>query len=123
MQFSGTVERHTGRGTDIGYPTANIALPEGVEHGIYAAWVQHNDTVYRGAVFCGVAEMFSETEAKAEVHILDFNKDISGEVVKVELVKKIRDVESYSSEQELIVQIEQDIKDIETCLQESQPTE
>lgn len=89
-------------------------MPEGV----YAAHVWIEGKRYKSAVFCGVAEMFHETEPKLEAHVLDFFGDLTNQEITVELLQKIRETRAFATPEELIDQIELDIKTIRACLQE-----
>ena len=55
------------------------------------------------------AKTFGEEDYKLESYILDFDRDIYGKEVKVELYKKLRDNEKYENERELIEQIKKDV--------------
>ena len=52
-------------------------------------------------------------EPVAEVHIIDFQGDLYGKKIKIEIIKKIRDEQKFASLEELKLQIN---KDIEECL-------
>lgn len=115
---TGRVEHHSGRGTQLGYPTANIALTADIPHGVYAGFVLIAEQRYQAAVFCGVAEMFGETEPQLEAYILDFSGDLTNVEITIELVSKIRDNQKFSSQAHLVEQIKADIITIRACLQE-----
>lgn len=115
---TGVVQPHQGRGTQLGYPTANINLDQSVPEGIYAALVYIQSHIYEGAAFIGVAQTFDESTICLEVHILDFNQDIYGHIITVELIKKIRDNQKFSTIEELKTAIKQDISHVRQCLQE-----
>ncbi len=116
-KVTGVVEHGAGRGTGLGYPTANVRLSETLPTGIYAGYVYYNAQRYPAAIFYGAAETFNDPVVQLEVHILDFSMNIYGKVITVEIHKKIRESKKYTSTEELIQAIEQDIKDTRICLQ------
>lgn len=116
-KFSGVVEQGAGRGTVLGYPTANISVSEIIPTGIYAGYVIYDTQCYPAAIFCGSAETFNDTVPKIEAYILDFSEDLYKKTITVELYKKIRDSKKFETTEQLVRAIEQDIKDIRICLQ------
>lgn len=110
--FQGKVCHGKHLGKKLGYPTANIQLETNIPEGIYISIIQiqdSNNISYPSVTFIGAAEMFGETEKKAEVYIFDFKKDIYNLSVNVKLLKKIRDNQRFSSEKALVEQIEKDV--------------
>ncbi len=111
--IKGTVVTGTHRGTNIlGCPTANIEtgwelIPQ---NGVYVVKAIVNNHGYDAVANIGLNPTFGGHELKIEVHILDFNKNIVGEYVKVEFIHKIRDEERFSSAEELKQKILNDIK-------------
>ena len=77
------------RGRELGFPTANIASDGAMlpPHGVYAAWVTGSDeTRRRGIVNIGVRPTFKDGDAPmVEVHLLDFEGDLYGQHLCVEL--------------------------------------
>lgn len=105
------VIRGKGRGKLMGFPTANMKLEKGFEipEGIYVAKVLINKKEYLAATFIGSAKTFSETEKLAESYILNFNEEIYGKEIRINLFKKIRDNIKFSSSEELVLQIRRDV--------------
>jgi len=115
-RFSGRVTRGSGDGTKIGFPTANI-LPNidisGLKFGVYACDIYIEKKPYKGVAHYGPRAVFGETKPQFEVHILDFDEDIYGELVEVNLGEYIRDTMKFDSLDELKNQISEDIKFID----------
>jgi riboflavin kinase / FMN adenylyltransferase len=109
--FWGKVRHGKHLGKKFGYPTANVYLHKDIPEGIYISTVkvQNDQRIYPSVTFIGAAEMFGETEKKAEVHIFDFKKTIYDSFVTVRLLKKIRNNQRFASEKALIDQIEKDV--------------
>ncbi len=108
----GEVIHGHGRGSKkLGFPTANIR-PTGElipKPGIYAVWVLCGDQRYPGVVNLGWNPTFQDQKFSVEVHILDFHRDIYGELLGLEFVERLRDERAFTGPEELIAQIKKDI--------------
>lgn len=111
-EFVGKVLKNSGRGEELGFRTANLEVDEHAEEGVFAGSVELEGKIYKAAVFIGKPETFGDNHKRLEVHILDFNKDIVGKVIKVTIFKKIRENKKFDSKEELNKQIKNDIKEI-----------
>ena len=119
---SGVVARGFGRGRELGFPTANLDLSHGPElpsNGIYAAWAHVSDGRYMAAVSIGVNPTFEEKKQAVEAYLLDFDKDIYGQSIELELVKKLRDEVQYEGIGPLIAQIQRDVDQTRVLLESS----
>ena len=114
--FSGPVIRGFGRGSkQLGFPTANIdpstwdiKIKEN-EYGVYCGFCSLRNDPKRYCVFSiGKNFTFGEVKPTFEVHILDFDEDIYGVNITVDVLHYIRPMISFKSVQELIAQITQD---------------
>jgi riboflavin kinase/FMN adenylyltransferase len=105
-------------GRQIGFKTANLIYPDNlinVGRGVYKVSVEYNGEMYKGIANYGLRPTVSQNEQCAlEVHILDFDKEIYGEKIKVRFLKKIRDEKKFNSLDELKYQIEKDISSAAT---------
>lgn len=110
MKIQGIVKKNIGRGRSLGFPTANLELTEKIADGIYLAWTKVEAKIHPSLVFIGAAETFGEKARKAEIYILDFDKDIYGQKVEAELLKKLRDSHKFATQEELIAQMREDEK-------------
>ena len=96
------------RGGTLGYPTANIAMdPELVcpAYGIYAG----SALEHRAAVSIGTNPHYGGTERRIEPYLLDFDGDLYGKRLVVELWERLRDERVFETEQALIDQIALDV--------------
>ena len=113
-EVPGMVVHGDKRGRTIGFPTANIQAVEGSFiplTGVYAVKMLVQNKWYDGVCNVGYKPTFKDPENKQltiEVHILDFNKSIYGEEVKVGWYKRIRSEKKFNGIDELKAQIEQD---------------
>jgi riboflavin kinase / FMN adenylyltransferase len=108
-ELDGTVVAGDQRGGTLGYPTANLALDAELacpRHGIYAgAALGH-----RAAVSIGTNPHYGGTERRIEPYLLDFQGDLYGRRLVVELWQRLRDEAVFESEDELIAQIGRDVE-------------
>jgi riboflavin kinase / FMN adenylyltransferase len=108
-ELDGIVVSGDQRGGTLGYPTANLAVEPGLlvpRYGIYAgAALDH-----RAAVSIGTNPHYGGEERRIEPHLLDFEGDLYGRRLVVELWERLRDEQVFGSEQELIDQIARDVE-------------
>lgn len=122
-EVRGVVEPGDKRGRDLGFPTANVALPAEIQlpaDGIYAGWFERGDgTVLATAMNLGHRPTFydrPEGLALLECHLLDFSGDIYGEDVKVRFVKRLRGEERFDSVDALVAQMGIDVDQVRDIL-------
>lgn len=111
-QIRGVVTSGRNRGGRLlGFPTANIILNDELcpKNGVYAVSVECMDKTYQGVANIGYSPTFDDHVFSVEVHILDFNKDIYGQKIRVDFVQRIRDEIKFSNISELADQIRKDI--------------
>jgi riboflavin kinase/FMN adenylyltransferase len=107
-EVEGTVVPGFQRGGTLGYPTANLAVPFDLlvpAYGIYAGAARG----HRAAISIGVNPHYGGDERKIEPFLLDFEGDLYGERLLVELWQRLRDEQAFASEDELVEQIARDV--------------
>jgi len=111
--IKGKVVLGDGRGKTIGFPTANIDVPEHKQlpaNGIYLIKASFNNRRLLGLANIGTRPTFTDDkEVVLEVYLFDFNEDIYGEVLKIEFLDFLRQEEKFDSADSLLFQIEKDI--------------
>ncbi|HJU36273.1 MAG TPA: riboflavin biosynthesis protein RibF [Gaiellaceae bacterium] len=108
-EVEGVVVRGDGRGRELGFPTANLDVPTGLlvpPDGVYAGWTRDR----RAAVSIGTNPHFGGVERRVEAHLLDFDDDLYGERLVVELWSPIREQRRFGSLEELVVAIGEDVE-------------
>ena len=104
------VEEGARIGRKIGFPTANINYPENIielPYGVYS--IKYNE--YSGVLNWGMRPTVNNTlKPIAEAHIIDFNENLYGQKVRLEVIKKIRDEKKFENLDKLKAQIDKDIK-------------
>ena len=106
-------------GRQLGFPTANIALDEGVavDNGVYSSMVYVEGVRYAAMTNVGVRPSVDGKCRLLETHLFGFEGDLYGKMLRVELLEKIRDEKKFSSVEELKAQI---ARDKQTVLLKSQ---
>jgi riboflavin kinase/FMN adenylyltransferase len=108
-EVEGIVVRGDGRGRELGFPTANLDVPEGLlvpPDGVYAGWTGDR----RAAVSIGTNPHFDGVERRVEAHLLDFDGDLYGDRLVVELWEPIREQRRFDSLDELVAAIGGDVE-------------
>jgi len=100
------------RGRELSYPTANIDLQNQhkivPKQGVYLVKSKLKGRVVYGMMNIGTKPTFDTTMPSIEVHFLDWNGDLYGQAVQVELLKWVREEQKFSSVEELQTQIQAD---------------
>jgi riboflavin kinase/FMN adenylyltransferase len=108
-EVEGTVVTGDRRGAGLGFPTANLAIPSGLlvpALGIYAG----SALGHRAAISIGTNPTFGGTERRVEAHLLDYDGDLYGKRLIVELWERLRDEAAFASEAELVEAIAGDVR-------------
>jgi riboflavin kinase/FMN adenylyltransferase len=109
-EVEGTVVAGDARGGTLGFPTANLAVPANLlvpEYGIYAGATGGQ----RAAVSIGVNPHYGGGERRVEAFLLDFDGDLYGRRLVVELWRRLRDERAFETESELVAQIARDVEE------------
>ena len=110
--ITGRIVHGDKRGRELGYPTLNIDMHRlhSPVSGIFATKVYGLDNHSIDAVTSiGTRPMFDGKQMILEAHLLDFNSDVYGRYVRVELLKQLRKEQTFATIDELKIQIENDI--------------
>lgn len=105
------VERGAGRGRTIGVPTVNLAPPDKKllpPDGVYAVRVWWRGACHGGMMNQGPRPTFGVAARGLEIHLFDFAGELYGETLRVEWVRRLRDVQTFASREALVAQLERD---------------
>jgi riboflavin kinase/FMN adenylyltransferase len=108
-EVDGTVVVGDERGGTLGFPTANLSVEPHVlvpAYGIYAGAALGG----RAAISIGTNPHYGGLERRIEVHLLDFEGDLYGQRLVVELWQRLREERAFESEAELVEQIARDVE-------------
>lgn len=111
--FKAKVISGRGRGRKIGFPTANLATANLlIAYGVYLAKIRLNRKLYLGLLHYGPKKTFGES-LSLEAHIINFNKNIYGQTLRIEVGRKIRQVKKFANIEALREQIKKDLQELE----------
>lgn len=121
-QIRGTVQVGKQRGGKlIGFPTANLKFNEEdlvPHHGVYVVQVIYGGRCYGGVLNIGYNPTFGEELLVAETHIFDFNEDIYGQPIRINLLKFLRGEVKFDGVRQLTAQIADDVTRAKKILRE-----
>jgi riboflavin kinase / FMN adenylyltransferase len=109
FELDGTVVAGDQRGGTLGYPTANLRQEPDLacpRYGIYAGFALD----HRAAVSVGTNPHYGGMERRIEPFLLDFDGDLYGRRLVVELWERLRDEAVFDSEEALVAQIARDVE-------------
>jgi riboflavin kinase/FMN adenylyltransferase len=108
------------RGRVLGYPTANMSLPEAsrLRHGVYAVRAAVGGKAVDGVASFGRRPTFDNGAPLLEVHLFDFAGDLYGQILDVEFVGWIRGEERFDGVKALIARMDQDSDEARRMLAE-----
>jgi riboflavin kinase/FMN adenylyltransferase len=110
VEVDGIVVGGDRRGGTLGFPTANLRIEGDLlvpAFGIYAGAVGDR----RAAVSVGVNPHYGGTERRVEAYLLDWEGDLYGDRLVVELWRRLRDERAFADEAELVAQIGRDVEE------------
>ncbi|HXD70857.1 MAG TPA: bifunctional riboflavin kinase/FAD synthetase [Gaiellales bacterium] len=117
--LEGAVVRGDGRGRELGYPTANLALvPRSPVPGtgIYAGAVHLPGSSHPAAISVGYNVTFTDdrSQVRVEAYLLDFDADIYGSPIRIDLTHRLRDELRFDSVDALLAQLRRDVEAVRT---------
>jgi riboflavin kinase/FMN adenylyltransferase len=112
FDLRGPIVRGAERGKSLGFPTANIAL--GLDRalpafGVYVTRAYLGEGIYPAVTNIGLRPTFGEDETTVETYILDFEGEVRGQELRIELLHRLRGEMRFPSADALKEQIEKDI--------------
>lgn len=118
-ELSGVVVHGMGRGSKmLGFATANIDTANELlpAPGVYATWVYLDGMRYLGVTNIGHNPTFGNDSLSIETHIVDFDRDIYGEHIRIAFVQRLRSEKRFDGIQDLVAQITSDVELARTIL-------
>lgn len=112
-QIRGKVVPGRNRGGKLlGCPTANLKLQDELcpKNGIYAVTVDWRGRCFKGVANIGFSPTFDDQRFTVEVHLLDFDRNLYGEKIRVNFIERIRDEIKFNDISALSEQIRKDIQ-------------
>lgn len=120
FNFEGVVIEGKKRGRELGFPTINLKVADEKIipcNGVYAVTCKVNNKIYFGMMNIGNRPTFNDNEnVTIEINLFDFNQDIYGETVSVDVYDYIREEMHFSKKEDLIEQLNIDKATIKNYL-------
>lgn len=119
-RIAGVVGHGAARGRTLGFPTANIENIEVLipKHGVYAARVKEPSEIsgVPVALHIGPNPTFGEDASKVEAHLLDYQGDLYGKYLELEILSSVRGVQKFHSKEELLDQLKRDVATVRSLV-------
>ncbi|MFN2449772.1 MAG: riboflavin biosynthesis protein RibF [Candidatus Baltobacteraceae bacterium] len=111
-ELRGAVQMGRGRGHDLGFPTANIAVPEKLlpRDGVYAAVARHDGRDYAALVSIGTNPTFEGSQRTIEAWLRDFQGTIYGEQLALRDLRFVRGQQTFQNAEALMQQMNLDVQ-------------
>ncbi|MCG2460605.1 bifunctional riboflavin kinase/FAD synthetase [Flavobacteriaceae bacterium F89] len=110
--LTGTVKKGRGLGRQLGFPTANLTIAESYKlipkNGVYAVKSVLNGQTVNGMMNIGYNPTVSGTEKTIEIHFFNFNQDLYGQRIQIDILEWIREEEKFDSLEDLKTQLQKD---------------
>ena len=110
--LSGKIVKGQGLGRKLNFPTLNLYIQEDYKlipkTGVYIVKTIIDQNVFFGIMNIGFRPTVNGKDKTIEVHLLDFDGDLYGENMQIEVLKRLRDEQKFSGLEELILQIKKD---------------
>ena len=113
FSLQGTVVTGAGRGVGLGFPTANLAItPERAlpPDGVYASLTHIDGKAYQSMANIGKCPTFGGCERTVEAYLLDYQGDLYGREIKIDIVARLRDERKFDTGEELKQQVAEDVR-------------
>jgi len=120
--LEGTVIHGDKMGRQLGFPTANIELPDHRKlipvQGIYAirVYLDNETAPMNGVMSIGTRPTFDGVDLRVEAHIFDFSKEIYDRKLRVEIISYIRGNQKFANIDDLVAQMHKDSQEAKTVL-------
>jgi riboflavin kinase/FMN adenylyltransferase len=112
FSLHGKVVRGESRGAKLDYPTANLEIePEQAlpAEGVYATWAYVGGRAYESVTNIGRRPTFGGEKSVVEVYILGYRGNLYGQVLKIDIMERLRSEKQFSSVEALKQQIAEDV--------------
>lgn len=112
FMLTGKVVKGKGLGKQLNYPTANIRIEEPYKlipkNGVYVVKANIKDAIVFGMMNIGTNPTVDGKVQSIEVHFFNFNQDIYGKILEVEILERLRDEQKFDSLEDLKNQLSKD---------------
>jgi len=115
-RIRGMVTHGAGRGSKIGFPTANIDAIDTLlpGQGVYAGRATLGQAVWPAAINIGPNPTFGDHTLKVEAHLIEYEDSLYGQPLEVDFLARLRDIRSFDSVERLKEQLAADVQKTRT---------
>ena len=110
--LTGVVQKGKGVGRQLNFPTANLFIEEKYKlipkNGVYVVNAMLSGKIVSGMMNIGYNPTVNGTMKSIEIHFFDFDEDLYGQIIQVNILKRIRDEHKFDSVEDLKKQLEKD---------------
>jgi riboflavin kinase/FMN adenylyltransferase len=110
--ISGTVVPGEQRGRTLGFPTLNLSQPPDRKllppDGVYSVRVQTPSGAFGGMMSLGGRPTFGDDRRTIEAYLFDTSGDFYGQYVRVDVIKRLREIRRFPTPEALVAQIRED---------------
>ncbi|UGU18324.1 bifunctional riboflavin kinase/FAD synthetase [Sinomicrobium kalidii] len=114
FMLTGEIVRGKGLGRQLNFPTANLQIAEKYKlipkNGVYVVKSDFRGQTVYGMMNIGLNPTVNGTTQSIEIHFFDFDRDLYGQKIQVDMLKRLRDEVRFESVEALTVQLEKDRK-------------
>ncbi len=111
MLVTGKVVHGKGEGKKTGYPTANVDYAGvALYYGVFHCTARLDDQQLKGLAVIGMWAQDNDLPS-LEVHLLDFDGDLYGKTLEVDVGEKLRELKTFENTEALVAQIKKDVED------------
>ncbi len=115
----GMVTHGAGRGTTIGFPTANLEAIDTLlpAEAVYAGRGSDAKQTWPAAINIGTNPTFGEAARKVEVHLIGCDRALYGEPLEVDFLQRLRDIQPFASVDDLKQQLTRDVAETQRIVE------
>ncbi|MDP2726408.1 MAG: bifunctional riboflavin kinase/FAD synthetase [Dehalococcoidia bacterium] len=113
VSVSGKVIAGAHRGKGLGFPTANLAVEPDLAlpaNGVYVTRAYLGSSSHPSVTNIGYNPTFGGRQRTVEVHLLDFEGDVYGQTMRIELLRRLREEKRFATVEELVSQMTHDVE-------------
>ena len=122
-RLAGVIVHGEHRGQTLGFPTANLSIPAErllPAQGVYICRAHLPGETYGAVTNVGTRPTFDHSETTVEAHLLDFSRDIYGQLLRLDFLARLRPESKFASASALSAQLRQDVAQARAWLDEQQ---
>jgi riboflavin kinase/FMN adenylyltransferase len=118
-RIRGVVGRGAARGSGLGYPTANLEKTDTLlpGEGIFAGRAYVQGESWPTALSLGPNPTFDEHHLKIEAFLLAFEGNLYNKPIEVDFLARLRDIVRFASPEQLVVQMDQDVRETQRIVE------